>query len=109
MKITITARYLADLLQKDHYAKWTDDAALALAEYYENLEEETGVEYEPDLVAIRCTWTEYSGYSEVADAYKIFAAEGAEADEWEYKVDEVLGDNTQFIKINNGGYLVMDF
>ena len=108
MKININAYQLADLLMRDKYAGWTPEAALAIAHYYEAMEEEAdGITV--DIVAVRCGWNHFDNAAEVASAYKIFASEGADAAELEDKVDEVLGDETTFIKLLSGAYLVMEF
>ena len=69
MKIELSTQQAADILLKDDYAKWSYNAALALVEYYEALEEECDVEINLDRVAIRCDWTEYASIEEAVEDY----------------------------------------
>lgn len=108
MKQTLTTGQVASALLRDENAKWSREAAWALAEYYENLESETGEEIELDVVAIRCEWTEYATAHEIAEAYDI-AFDGDEVDP-EDAVTEYVNERSQLIKLPNGaGYLVQDF
>lgn len=103
MKRTLSTYEVAGLLMSDEYAKWTRNAAYALAEYYENLEQETGEEIEFCPVAIRCDWSEYDTLQEIAQNYN---PELTEDDE----ILEYLQDYTDVIEIPNGnGYLVRNF
>ena len=69
MKIELNTYEAAEILLKDELAKWTSAAALALVEYYEALEEDSGESIELDTVAIRCDWTEYSSIEDAAADY----------------------------------------
>ena len=69
MKIELNTYEAADILLKDEYAKWSREAALALVEYYEALEEDCGESIELDAVAIRCEWTEYACIEEAVEDY----------------------------------------
>ena len=69
MKRTLSTTDVAHLLMQDEFAKWSRPAAFALADYYQNLENETGEEMDFDAVAIRCDWTEYETLEQVAEAY----------------------------------------
>ena len=69
MKIELSTHEAADILLKDEYANWTREAALALVEYYEALEEDYGESIDPDRVALRCDWTEYSSIEDAAEDY----------------------------------------
>ena len=64
MKIELSTQQAADFLLKDKYANWSRNAALALVEYYESLEEDCGEFIKLDAVAIRCYWAEYSSIEE---------------------------------------------
>jgi hypothetical protein len=61
MKKTLTTREVANELLYDKNAGWSRFGALALAEYLEDYEQETGEEMELDVIAIRCDYSEYVG------------------------------------------------
>jgi hypothetical protein len=108
MKQTLTTGQVADALRRDENARWSYEAAHALAEYYESIEACDGKEIELDVVAIRCEWTEYKTAHEIAEAYDI-PVEGDEEDE-EDVVTEYVNELSQLIKLPNGaGYLVQQF
>ena len=62
MKITVNKNQVANALKNDQYAAWSYAGAMALAEYYEELEEciWPPEELELDVVAIRCEYSEFS-------------------------------------------------
>ena len=60
MKETLNTHQVANALFKDENAAWTYAGALALAEYLEQFEDDTGEEMELDVVAIRCDFSEYA-------------------------------------------------
>jgi hypothetical protein len=70
----------------------------ALFEYLERLEDDIGEEFELDVIAICCDFTEYESIQECADEY------GIEGDEEEI-LDE-LRDNTQVIELDSGGIII---
>jgi hypothetical protein len=59
MIITLSTYDIADSLLRDSNANWSRPGALALAEYLQKWEEETGQVIEFDAVAIRCDYSEY--------------------------------------------------
>ena len=59
MKQTLTKNQAADILLSDNYANWTYSGAIALIEYLEDFEQDTGEEIEFDAVALRCGFSEY--------------------------------------------------
>jgi hypothetical protein len=67
MKKTLTTYDIANELIQDSNANWSRAGAFALAEYLQELEEDTGEEMEMDVVAIRCDYSEYSSLEEWAD------------------------------------------
>lgn len=58
-----------DELLSDEYANWSYDGAEKIYEYLTDLEEETGDNFQFDRVAIRCEFTEYENYKELARDY----------------------------------------
>mgnify|MGYP000176868702 CR=1 FL=1 len=69
IKISLTTYEAADLLLNDEFAGWTHEEALALAEYYGQLEQDWGEQITFDACNIRCDWNSYSNMQEVRDAY----------------------------------------
>lgn len=58
MKTTLNTSDIARALKSDENAAWSWAGAKALAEYLEQLEEDTGEEMELDVCAIRCDFSE---------------------------------------------------
>ena len=69
MKRTITVDQFVDAIVGDDYNNMSYDGALALFEYIEDYEDQTGQETELDVVAIRCEWTEYANFDEALEEY----------------------------------------
>lgn len=119
MKQSMSATDIADELMKDEYAAWTYNGARALAEYLDNLDDETGEETEFDRVAIRCEYSQYGSAweameqyqpedmptiddpSESMDLVELDEAQEAEALRW-------LNDHTTVIEFE-GGVIIADF
>ena len=80
MKITLTTYQIAGYLMQDSSANWTRSGAYALADYLQELENDTGEEQELDVVAIRCDFAEYPTAAEAASEYG-WAPEPDEYDE----------------------------
>ena len=69
MKTTLSTSDIARALHRDDNAAWSWNGAKALAEYLEQLEEDTGEEMEFDAVAIRCEFSEYASLEDWAVEY----------------------------------------
>ena len=100
MKIELCTYEAADILLKDEYAKWSREAALALVEYYEALEEDCGESIELDPIAIRCDWTEYTCIEEAGMHFHDDLSED-EAMEYFMEVTTVI--------VFEGGVLIQQF
>lgn len=111
MKQTLNKSQIVSLLRSDEYAKWSLIACEALADYYEDLENDTGSEIEFDRVAIRCEWQEFDSAKDFADQYMIKTEiEGLDEDELIEAVEEYMNDHTVMIKLpNDNGYLIQQF
>jgi len=105
---TLSTGQAADLLCADAYAKWDRLAALALVEYLEELEGETGTPIEFDAVAIRCDYSEYESALEAATEFGFEADEDEDEDEREGSALAWLQDQTQVIEFE-GGVVVAAF
>jgi hypothetical protein len=69
MKTTLTTSQAAQILVDDENANWTRAGAYALAEYLEDLEEDTGEQIEFCRVSLRCDYSEYANLEDWAVDY----------------------------------------
>lgn len=95
----------------DHQFSW--EAAGALADYYDDLEQDIGEEIEFDAVAIACDWREYGSAEELIDDYRYLCPEEDTPDDWTEEdvllaLLECLRDNTDVLEFS-GGWLVRAF
>jgi hypothetical protein len=102
MKIELSTYEVADRLLNDEFAGWTHEEALALAEYYEQREEDTGEEITFNACSIRCDWNSYSNMQEVRNAYPNCPKDDDDALEWLY-------DHAQVIHVDSESLLVTQF
>ena len=108
MKDTLSTNQIVDRLYSDDYAGWSYNGACALAEYLEELEDETGQEMEFDRVAIRCQYSEYEGAFEAAVEYGFEPDEEEDTDEQEESALRWLQDRMSVI-VFDGGVIIQDF
>ena len=80
------------------------DGRVALFEYLEQYEEDCGIELNFDPIAIRCDFTEYTDWNDIAQNYTTMADEC----ETEDKMVEWLHDKTQVICFDTG-IILQDF
>lgn len=106
---------IAHDLFNDENAGWSRAGARALAEYLEQLEEDTGEEMEFDRVAIRCDFSEYDNAKEAAEEYPWEAPPREEqesdfdyAERVEEDALEWLQDRTSVIEFE-GGVIIQNF
>ena len=60
MKTTLNTNEIAEAFYSDEHANWTRPGSLAMAEWLEEWEEDTGEEMELDVVATGCDFSEFS-------------------------------------------------
>ena len=96
MKQELNIYQVADLLKQDDNANWTHAGAMAIAEFFEELENDTDESIELDVVAIRCEFSEYKNFDEVKENYN------------DIKTLEDLHDNTLVIEFDTG-LIIQDF
>ena len=94
MKQTIRENEFVHAIVGDDYNNMSYEGALALFEYLEEYEDQTGEETELDVVAIRCEWTEYENIEEVSKDYDID------------NLDD-LRDNTSVIEVPKSDKLIV--
>lgn len=75
-------------------------ALVALFEFLEEIDRESGSEIEVDVIAFCCDWTEYADEQEAAEAYGWEAGQGKPVD--------FLRENTTVVEFA-GGVLVLNF
>lgn len=92
----LTTNEITRQLRADQYSGWSLNASYAMAEYLEQLAEDTGEPIELDVVAIRCDFSEYKSFEEVAKEYT------------DIKDLDDLRDNTTVIEFD-GGLIVQGF
>ena len=118
MKKTLTTYDIADALLADTNASWSRAGAFALADHFEELEQDLGEEFELDVVAIRCDYSEHEGleqwardYTGTADFWEQLGID-LESEEDEDKKEEMLRDYIQdhchLIEFD-GGIIVSSF
>ena len=100
MKIELSTSQAVDILLKDEYANWSHNAALALIEYYEALEEDLCEPIDLDPVAIRCDWTEYSSIEDASKAYSSVLAPEPGLEYFTYRTNVIVFE---------GGILIQQF
>ena len=113
MKNTLSTSEIVAALLSDDYAKWTHEAAQALAEYLEEYEKECDIELELDVVAIRCEFNEFGSLQDWAEARftdeelaDLLDGEAlADSDE---KIRDYIQDHSQLIEFS-GGIIVSEF
>jgi hypothetical protein len=116
MKITLNTYQIADELKRDTCARWSYNGSLALAEYLEEYEADSGDEMELDTCAIRCDFSEHANLQEWAHQYFSNALEELGFDETEEndsddvdsKIREYIQDHGTLIEFE-GGIIVSQF
>jgi len=107
MKNTMTTNEVARELLNDDNADWSYNGAVALAEYLESFEEDTGQEIEFDRVAIRCDFSEYETALECVRNYD-FEADPDDEDDQEEAALDYLREHTSVIEFE-GGIIIQDW
>jgi len=108
MKNTMTTNEVARELLNDDNADWSYNGAVALAEYLESFEEDTGQEIEFDRVAIRCDFSEYETALECVRNYDFEADPDDDEDDQEEAALDYLREHTSVIEFE-GGIIIQDW
>lgn len=93
---TLSTNQAVTELLADQYASWSYDEAVALVQFYEELEDQQGEAIELDLVAIRCAWTKAAE----EEAREMYSIEG--------DVREYLDDRGYCLEVE-GNFLFLNF
>jgi hypothetical protein len=120
MKITLNTYQIADELKRDTCARWSYNGSLALAEYLEEYESDSGEEMELDVCAIRCDFSETTSLQdwimEHFGSTLLFALQFAnievddleDSDEIDAKIKEYIQNHGTLIEFE-GGIIVSSF
>ena len=113
MKKTMTQYDIAEELMNDINANWSRNGAFALAEYFEQLEDDLGESIEFDAVAIRCDFSQYESLQDWASEYGLDCIDlGVESDDDDKTkaeaIREYIQERGQLIEFD-GGVIVSQF
>jgi hypothetical protein len=121
MKMTLNTYQIADELKRDSNARWSYNGSLALAEYLEQYESDSGDEMELDTCAIRCDFSETTSLQDwIIEHFGakslLFALELADievndledSDEVDSKIKAYIQDHGTLIEFD-GGIIVSSF
>ena len=108
MKITLGTNDIMDYLLEDSCKAWTRSGAREMAEWLEQMEEDSGIEMELDTVGIRCSYSEYETVMEAAGEYGWEPDASEFADQQEAAARQYLEARTE-IRLFSGGVLVLNF
>ena len=99
----LTKYDIADALFSDEYGGWSRAGAFAMAEWLEEMENQTGEQTTLDVVAIRCDFSEHESLQQWASDYG--GIDYLELDTTEDTTDEELDDMIREY-INDHGFLI---
>ena len=104
---------IAEELMNDINANWSRNGAFALAEYFEQLEDDLGESIEFDAVAIRCDFSQYESLQDWASEYGLDCIDlGVESDDDDKTkaeaIREYIQERGQLIEFD-GGVIVSQF
>lgn len=111
MKTTVSAIDFVDAFRRMGRNDFSPAALRALFDHIEEMEGDTGEEYELDVIALCCEWQEFGTALEAAVEYGFDAGESAKSFGHESDESEALDwlrEQTQVVEFN-GGVLVMGF
>ena len=85
------------------------DALNELFGYYYDLSEDSGEEFDLDVIAICCEWSEYDNALEAGQAYEPEGWKAMTEDDANESALNWLRDRTQVIELSSGGVIITDF
>lgn len=111
MKTSVSfSDFLQAFQDMNRSANFSREGLKSLFDFLEDMEDQTGEEYDLDVIALCCEFAE-SSIEEIISDYSIDVSE-AEADEEEIEeiVEEYLNDNTMLVgKLDNGSFVYAQF
>lgn len=110
MKTSINFSQFCDAFRDmDRNENFSYDAKRALYDYLEDYADQTGEEYELDVIALCCEYYE-SDINELIADYRIDVTDAEDDDEKEEIVEEYLNENTMVCgKLDNGSFVYAAF
>ena len=109
MKTTVYAIDFIDAFRRmGRNDQFSSDALRALFDHIEEMERESPVEYELDVIALCCDWQEFKTALEAAVEYGFDGDEDEDEDAREEAALDWLREQTQVVEFD-GGVLVMGF
>ena len=111
MKITVTESMFIEQFKRVRPDNFSRAALEALFAHFEEQERDQGEEFELDVIAICCDWTEYDSALEAAEAYGFEPKQGDDerADTSERDALEFLQDNTTVLDLSVNGVVVLNY
>lgn len=108
MKTTVSAIDFVDAFRRMGRNDFSPAALRALFDHIEEMERESPVEYELDVIALCCEWQEFKTALEAAVEYGFDGDEDEDEDAREEAALDWLREQTQVVDFD-GGMLVMGF
>ena len=91
--------------RKDQFSQ---EALCAIFDYLEDYSESTGEDVELDIIAICCEWSEDT-WQNIAFAYGIDLSHCEDDDERKGEVEDYLCRNTQYVEVDDGVFVYVQF
>lgn len=108
MKTTVNFSEFRDSFQQIRPDNFSYDAQKILFEYFEEFEESTGEEFELDVIAICCDFSEDS-FENIADLYGIELDENDDDDEKQQQVIDFLQSEGVYVGDSINGIVYRNF
>jgi len=111
MKITVTESMFVEQFKRIRPENFSNAALEALFAHFEEQERDQGEEFELDVIAVCCDWTEYDSALEAAEAYgfETKQSDDERADTSDRKALEFLRDNTWVLELDGDGVVVLNY
>jgi len=111
MKITVTESMFCDQFDKLRPNNFSNAGLKALFAHFEEMESDQGEEFELDVIAICCDFTEYDSALEAAEAngFEPKQSDDERADTSERDALEFLQDNTTVLDLSVNGVVVQNY
>ena len=111
MKITVTESMFCEQFKRVRPDNFSRAALEALFAHFDEMERDQGEEFELDVIAICCDWTEYDSALEAAEAYGFEPKDSDDerADTSERDALEFLQDNTTVLDLSVNGVVVLNY
>ena len=99
MKTNVNFYEFRNWFNQNRPDNFSADGLVALFDYFEQYEAESGIELEFDPIAICC---EYNEYENIAEFHKDY-------DKETYPDQDAISNSTQLIRIDDEGFIILAF